>query len=295
MKILSLTFHDANPKIGFSRFFSENYPHPFSNYVALESDIDHFKKTDFLEKVHSLHKKIKEEEKESQFYFQYEVNLCFKHSRAEYINSVLKELLIFQKRIERKNNSRHKRINDTQHKTYNHKNYFPLYQFLIDSLMFCIEEILHKHQEFLESELKNEVVELLKPKEPILSFQRTKVIPDFMLEDSFQRHFIKNGLIHPKTDFFIFKSLFQNESLKERIEWTSTLGALYYFITLLITENDKGERAVENPLNQHWKITSEFFSHRGGRPAPNLKRQKPPRNSLKRPIERFISDLHSLT
>lgn len=294
--LLSIVFRETNPNIGFGyTAFSENYHHPFYLLEDLEKSIDKYDKYDFLKKTYSFHQNIQKTVEDAFFNFRFELNLCPKYNKSPYINEVVRILYFLYTRVEKKNRSRNKNlIKDNLNIAFT-KSYFPLYQFLLDAYYYCIEKIADRYSSLLNNESKKILLDIISPAEPILSFKINKEIPDNLLKESFENRLIKKELINVETEFSNFKTLFLGQPLREKIEWISTLGALYYFITLLIKEDDNGRKAIQDPKNKHWQITSEFFSYDGGKRVPNLKRQKPPRKQLRRPIELFVNDLNSLT
>lgn len=293
---LSELLHNVNPKFSFpydTQF--EDYPHPFYGLEKLEIEIDEYDKEDIFNKTYSYHIDIRRETQEALSKLQYEINLCPVPIRAEYANNIVDQLLIIFRRIHEKNSAKNSNKSMRFVEIEVNKNYFPLYLFLLDALKDCFETILKKYDKELFLESKKEILEILTPQEPILSFQLKREISDEDLKDSFQTRLVEKGLIHPGTEFITFKNLFKKRPLDEKIQWTGPQGALYYFIKQIVTKDKDGRgTSVINPNNKHWKIASEFFIYHGGKRVPNLKHQKPPSTKYKKYIDLFVDDLLSL-
>lgn len=294
---LSQLLHDVNPKLSFPyETIFEDYPHPFYKLEKFEVEIDEYDKEDIFNKIYSFHINIQRETEEALSKFQFEINLCPVSIRADYANNMVDRLLKTFRRINEKNSAKNSNKSMKYVEIQINKNYYPLYLFLLDALKNCFETILKKYESELYLESKKEILEIFTPKKPILSFELSREITDEDLRNSFQSRLVEKGLIHPGTQFITFKNLFQHRPLNEKIHWTGSQGALYYFIKQIVNKDKKGRgTAVVNPENKHWKIASEFFIYNGGKRVPNLKHQKPPSPKLKKYIDLFVDDLLSLT
>ncbi|MCP1384057.1 hypothetical protein [Runella salmonicolor] len=104
--------------------------------------------------------------------------------------------------------------------------------------------------------------------------------------DSIWNALKSENLIHNRTKFSIFRKVFNQGIIKEKIDWLGDINQLYYFVKLL-TENTE----YNNTSNKNkWQITVDCFKVRGKTIEINqLQRTKNPSSKNRRPILEIIN------
>lgn len=268
-----------------------NFSHPFiyvEKAIELSKEIEANPENGTLsfDQNIALTKKIREKEVQALNWFIVEYSAVYPRKRNQYLNGAVDSLRKLHKKIQEREKKAIKKFEEKKNYTFqNHHN--PLPSIIELSIRRIFQSIFSLHQYELNQVNWNYLSKLFLPKKPILSFQRTHKIDDVDFKNCFKTRLIDTGLLHPETDFRVFKNFFMQKPLQKKIEWLETLKGLAYFVTAL---KDKG--IIENPGNKHWKITSEFFTQKGAF-VPNLKKQNPPNSGLQKKIDSFIEDIHS--
>lgn len=285
-------FFKHNKGIGLNNSYTPRQ-HPFDFYDKYQKRIQNLQKDEHILFYYNLNKEIREEELKALNLLDFELTMSTANSRYHYLNEVLKKLISIHKRVVLCNKSRNQPVDLRKEPYFKQDKYFPFYEFITNSIYQCFKHIIKRYNELLSQENHNYMRGVVEPRKRTTSFKWIREIPDEILEDAYKIRLINKGFIHQEAHFLTFKSLFTGVTINETIEWSGTLSSLHYFIQSLFKPNARGQTVIFNPNNTHWTVTSEFFTYSNGKPVPNLKGQKKPKQTDCRQIDLFIDDLLS--
>lgn len=219
----------------------------------------------------SFFNQLKSEQFNAYKHFELELSLSDEYKR-DYLNEVVSILLNFRTSVH------------LPSKRYNNASYYGI---LSNVVIDILKNIFITHHLLFNDKNRATLSPMFYLTEPIKSFQLKRHIEEKKFHRLFTR-LVQAEFIGFDTSFYTFKSVFEGRYLENKVNWVGNKSSLYYLIKLLIKE-----KAILNPKNKHWLITSQFFLLNGEplNQGDFINQKETQQKSKRTIIEKFINSL----